>query len=160
MQRHYIYVLWTYVELFLCQYQLYISVHNNPVRSKDCLRAMLNILKPLYIVLALKVLFILKCLLQLNLSNCSFCWEEQVPWNNLHMAIPQLFLKMCQRRHHKYTHFPLYAQAREDGWTVQFRVTSLNTLIIIRNTCTADTSEGCLLLSLWCLALQSNLIGS
>lgn len=63
MQRHYIPVLSvSIVELLLCQYQLHISVHNNPGRSKDCLRAMLNILKPLHIVLALKLLFILKCL--------------------------------------------------------------------------------------------------
>lgn len=63
MQRPYIFVLRvSIVELLLRQYQLHISVHNNQGRSKDCLQAILNILKPLHIVLALKLLFILKCL--------------------------------------------------------------------------------------------------
>lgn len=51
--------------------------------------------------------------------------------------------------------FP-FLSAQGDSFNVLFgtcSVTSLNTLIIIQKSHTADTSEGCLFLSLWCFGV-------
>lgn len=62
MQRHYINVLGiTTVEPLLCQYQLHISVHNNPGRSQDCLRGSAEYFKTsAYCSCSENLLFILK----------------------------------------------------------------------------------------------------
>lgn len=122
---------------------------------------MLNILKPEYIVLALDFFVHLKTpIAASSFSLFLLLRSSRAPWSNLHTAIPELFKEKINKKHTHTgdavnTHFFLCKQKTTVGLCNSVQCHERNTLIIIWKTHTADTSEGCLFLKLWCLVLRA-----